>query len=96
MNKRLTATEAAKLAENNDSVKAVDEIIEGVKLAATLGKRSYITRSYEFGSGKCYCSEKDYPEICKAILKELRDLGYHCSVRCKEGQFVDLWLEVQW
>jgi hypothetical protein len=96
MDKRLTAKEARKMAENSNPAKAVGEILAAIELLASLGERIYKTRNYEFGSGKCYCSEKDYPEICKVILRELRLLGYKCSVKSEERQFVDMWLEVAW
>lgn len=96
MTNRLTAESAAKLSIAKDPSFAVDSILDGVRMAATDGKYEYITREYGFGDGSCYCNEDKYPPLCKAILKELRALGYACTVRAHEGQFVDMWLSVKW
>ena len=93
---RMTASEAANIAQAKDPAFAVDTILAGVKKAADEGKYEYITREYGFGDGSCYCNEDKYPPLCKAILKELRALGYACTVRTHEGQFVDMWLSVKW
>lgn len=92
---RLTAAEARQLAQAKDPAFAVETILAGVKKAADEGKYEYTTRDYGFGAST-YCNEKDYPPLCKAILKELRDLGYACTVHARESQFVDLWLSVKW
>lgn len=96
MNQRLTAADAAQLAQAKDPAFAVDTILAGVKKAAEEGKYEYTTREYGFGDGSCYCNEDKYPPLCKAILKELRALGYACTSRAHEGQFVDMWLSVKW
>lgn len=92
---RLTASEAASLAQAKDPAFAVETILAGVKEAAEQGKYEYITREYGFGTST-YCNEDKYPPLCIAILKELRALGYACTVHAQERQFVDLWLSVKW
>lgn len=93
---RITAEQAASIAQAKDPYFAVDSILDGVRMAAADGKYEYITREYGFGDGSCYCNENKYPPLCHAILKELRALGYACTVRAHEGQFVDMWLSVKW
>lgn len=95
MSERITAAEAAALAQAKDPAFAVDTILAGVKKAAEAGRYEYTTREYGFGTST-YCNERDYPPLCIAILKELRALGYSCAVHAKESQFVDLWLSVKW
>lgn len=91
----MPAEKARDIARSKDPVFAVETILAGVAKSAEAGQYLYVTRDYGFGS-HTYCNEKDYPLLCKAILKELRGLGYQCEVAAKEGQFVDLWLEVSW
>lgn len=93
---RLTAAQAADIARAKDPSFAVETILAGVRKAAEQGKYEYTTREYGFGDGACYTNEESYPALCKAILKELRALGYkaHVGVECR--QFVDLWLSVEW
>lgn len=93
---RLTAKEAASMAKAKDPSFAVDAILKGILKAASDGKYSYTTREYGFGSGECYGNEDAWPALNRAIVKELRGLGYSCDLRVYEGQFVDLWLEVKW
>ena len=101
MAERITAAQAADLARANSAF-AVDAILAGVRKAAEQGKYEYITREYGFGGGSCYYSEDKYPALCKAILEELRALGYKAYVGRELGykaqcsQFVDLWLCVEW
>ncbi|OZI56988.1 hypothetical protein CAL20_15350 [Bordetella genomosp. 4] len=74
----------------------MDTILAGVEKAARDGKYEYITREFGFGDGSCYTNEDKYSELCKAILKELRGLGFGAIVGSNCGQFVDLWLSVTW
>lgn len=92
---RMTADKARDIARAKDPAFAVDTILAGIAKAAEAGKYEYTTRDYGFGTST-YCNEDKYPELCKAILKELRALGYQCGVRVNEGQFVDLWLSISW
>lgn len=92
---RLSATEARDLARAKDPAFALDTILAAIAKEAEDGKYEYTTRSYGFGE-KTYCNEKDYPPLCKAILKELRELGYVCACHAQERQFVDMWLTVKW
>lgn len=97
MNK-LTAKEALAISQENDKSyeKDVNEILAKILEAGRQGKYSISISDYGFGSGNCYTTYKDYPEQCKYILNELRALGYNCSIRCEELQFVSMWLEVSW
>lgn len=92
---RLTAAEATNLSRAKDPTFAVDKILEGIAKAASEGKYEYTNQDYGFGTST-YCDESRYPPLCKAILKELRDLGYACQVKAEERQFVNLWLSVTW
>ncbi|MGX9709987.1 hypothetical protein [Stenotrophomonas maltophilia group sp. LNF259] len=93
---RLTAAMAENITRSKDPAFAVDTILKGIRAAAVNGKREYITREYGFGDGSCYTAEDNYPALCKAILKELRDLGYKADIGSSCGQFVDVWLFVRW
>lgn len=93
---RLSAAEAQALSMKNDPEVAVDVIMAGIQAAATKGEWVYVTRDHGFGDGGLYTSEKNYPDHIRTILKELRGYGYNCDVKCREGQFVDMWLEVSW
>jgi hypothetical protein len=93
---RLTAAMAENITRSKDPTFAVETILKGIRTAAENGKREYITRDYGFGDGSCYTAEDNYPALCKAILKELRDLGFKADVGSSCGQFVDVWLHVRW
>lgn len=92
---RLTAEKARDLARAKDPSFAVDTILAGIAAAAADGKYEFTVRDYGFGTST-YCNEKDYPELCKAILNELSALGYRCVVKVMERQFTDVWLEIRW
>lgn len=94
INTRLTAKEANVV--SNSMQAAVDDILLAVWDAAKEGKKSIKVRDYGFCDGGTYCREDQWPSNCKMILKELRELGYTCTGRANEAQFVDLWLEVSW
>jgi len=83
------------MARAKDPAFAVDTILASVAKAAGEGKYIITVRDYGFGTST-YCNERDYPDLCKSILKELRDLGFECVPCAIERQFVDLWLEVRW
>ncbi|MBD1554667.1 hypothetical protein [Pseudomonas typographi] len=93
---RLSAEKARDMARAKDPAFAVDTILAGIAIAAKGGKYEFDTREYGFGDGSCYSNQDKWPELCKAIIRELNALGYKCQVRCDEGQFVDMWLEVTW
>jgi len=92
---RMTADQARDIARAKDPAFAVDTILDGIAKAAEAGNYKYTTRDYGFGTST-YCNEDQYPELCKAILKELRALGYRCACKAQERQLVDLWLEIYW
>jgi hypothetical protein len=91
----MTAEKARDISRSKDPAFAIDTILADIAKAAETGKYELTLRDYGFGTST-YCSEKDYPELCKAIIKELRALGYRCAVQAVERQFVDLWLEIRW
>lgn len=93
---RLTAAMAENISRSKDPTFAVETILLGVKAAAEAGKREFKTRDYGFGDGSCYTTEEKYPALCKAILKELKDLGYTAGIGSSCSQFVDVWLYVRW
>jgi len=93
---RINAEQARDIARAHDPSFAIDEILAGVEACAREGKYEYTTRKFGFGDSACYGFEKGYPEQCKAILRELRALGFNASVKAEEKQFVDLWLSVTW
>ncbi len=92
---KMTAEKARDLARSKDPDFAVDTILADIAKAAEQGKYELVERGYGFGTST-YCNAKDYPELCKAILRELRSLGYRCEVQAVERQFVDMWLEIRW
>ncbi|MNJ40329.1 hypothetical protein D3C77_352210 [compost metagenome] len=92
---RMSAQTARDIARAKDPAFAVDTILADIAKAAEAGKYEYTIRDYGFGTS-CYCNEDKYPELCKAILKELRGLGYRCTVQAVERQFVHMWLEIRW
>lgn len=94
--KKLTAEEARKISMEHDPTNAVYAILSGIEEAARTGATVYVTREYGFGDGSCYTTEDRYPTLCKAILKQLRDLGYVAIVKSKTNQFVDIYLEIEW
>lgn len=94
MSEKFTAAMAAALADESDPGKCVSEILDLVKNSASVGKRSLRYRGFGFGSGSCYGS--DIPSHCKAIIEELKALGYTANIGVEERQFVDIWLQVSW
>lgn len=92
---RLTAAQATDIARAKDPAFAVDTILAEIAKAADAGKYEYTTRAYGFGEST-YCTSDKYPELCKAILKDLRALGFQCQCQAQERQFVDMWLLITW
>lgn len=93
---RMTADQARDKAKAKDPSATVDEILAMVDAAAGDGKYEIQVRQFGFGDGCYYSTEDKWPEFGKAIIKQLTALGYECRIRCYEGQFVDMWLEVSW
>lgn len=93
---RMTAEKARDIARAKDPAFAVDAILADIARVSEKGEYGYRTRAYGFGDGACHCEEKKWPELCKAIVKELRGLGYRCEMGVHYGQFADMWLEVRW
>lgn len=96
MDRKLTARKAREITLASDPSRIVDSILREVENEAKRGRYKYITRNYGFGEGTLYAPEKDYPEMIKSVLKELRNLGYKAEIRVEERQFVDIWLEITW
>ena len=96
MKPRLTAAQAQDMARANDPSAAVETILNAVREAAEKGEYAITSRAFGFGDGSYYTSEDAWPAFGRAIIRELTALGYQCQIRCHEGQFVDMWLEVSW
>jgi hypothetical protein len=96
MTSKLTAAEAQNIARSKDPSRAVIAILEKVRIAAQNGQYELVIRDYGFGDGSCYTSPDNYPPLCTAIIKELRELGYTAEIGSSCGQFVDVWLSVVW
>lgn len=95
-NKMLTAKQAHEISVINNVDGIVSEILKGVLLAAERGETSMQYRGAGFGDSCVYGIEENYPQLNKSVLSKLRELGYSATVRSKEAQFVDLWLQVSW
>ncbi|WP_312964531.1 hypothetical protein [Stutzerimonas kunmingensis] len=93
---RITAEQARDRARAKDPSAAVETLLAAIAEAANDGKYEVTSRAFGFGDGSYYSTEDKWPEFGKAIIKELTALGYQCRIRCYEGQFVDMWLEVSW
>lgn len=94
--KLLTAAEAEKISRSKDPAYAVEAILDGVRKAADAGQRSYRTYEFGFGGAEVHRSEKDWPELNRHIVAELRKLGYRADVRADYKQFADIYLMVEW
>jgi len=93
---QIDAEKARDIARAHDPSLAVDVILKGIEACAREGKYEDITREFGFGNSACYAAESDYPEPCKAILRELRALGFKAHLVEHENQFGDSWLSVRW
>lgn len=92
----LTATEALELSRKNDPQETVRNILELVRLAAARGEYSIKVCEWGFGSGDYYCTPQQWPSVGKAIIGELRQLGFKADIGSEARQFMDVWLEVSW
>lgn len=92
----LTAAEAFELSRKNDPQETVRNILELVRLAATRGEYSIKVRDWGFGGGEYYCAPQQWPSSGKAVIGELRQLGFKADIGSEARQFVDVWLEVSW
>lgn len=91
-----TAKEALALSRMSDPEHTVRNILELVKLAAQRGEYSIKVREWDFGSAAYYCAPQQWPSDGKAIIGQLRELGFGADICSEERQFVDIWLEVSW
>lgn len=89
-----TADKARDLARSKDPGAAVLDILKHVKEAAEAGKYTVDIRSHGFGDGWAYGGET--PAYNRAIMDELKKLGYAVNVGSECRQFVDVWLIVSW
>lgn len=94
--KRLTAQEAVALSQEKDPAYAVEVILRQIRTAAQAGSYSIKTYNFGFGGHEVHCSEENWPELNKSIVKELRELGYRAEVCVEYRQFADIWLQVSW
>lgn len=97
--KRMTAAEALALANGRNPDAIVDDILEGVREAARLGETSVAIRGDWSGDDMMagvYVGDDMFPSWARCAMGTLRDLGYKVTMRSKESQFVDIWLEVSW
>ena len=92
----LTAAQALVISQNSMPTEIVNSILTLVQAAAENGDRSIKYRGSGFGDSIMYSGEDHIPAVNRAVIKQLRDLGYQVRIRCEERQFVDLWLEVSW
>ena len=92
----LTAAQALVISQTSVPTVIVESILNLVQAAAENGDRSIKYRGSGFGDSIMYSGEDHIPAVNRAVIKQLRDLGYQVRIRCEERQFVDLWLEVSW
>lgn len=88
----INATEAHKLAEENN----VDEILKGItnqiKRSAENGEFEAKVRKYGFGElYGGYPNEKQLQ-----VINELKKLGYNVRMQAISSQFIDIYLEITW
>jgi len=93
---RINAEKARDISRDNDPSLAVEQILAGIEVAAKEGQYEYRTNKFGFGSSNCYAGEDKYSVQCKAILRELRSLGFKANVKSCDGQFTNIWLSVTW
>ncbi len=94
MSTKLTAAEALRISRQKDPDTYVDEILACVQRAAEVGEFKIKSYACGFGEGRMYGGKPD--KVQQAVLDKLKALGYQTQMCVREGQFVDLWLEVSW
>jgi len=93
---KLNAKKAREITKASDSSLVVDSILKEVEREAKKGNYKCIIQNHGFGDGILYAPENQYPEHIKAVLRQLRNLGYKADVMVEEKQFVNIWLEITW
>lgn len=93
---RLKASAAKELSKANDPESVVESILSRVEKAANEGNWKVQIRDFGFGSNVYYSGPNEWPSAGKAVIHELRKLGYAVDIRCEDRQFVDIFLEVSW
>lgn len=91
---RFTADDARELMRVHTPEYHVEKIIDQVRQAAQKGSDTLKTYACNFGDGALYSGQPS--ELQKAVMAQLRDLGFEVRIRVEERQFVDVWLEVSW
>lgn len=91
---KLTAAQALDIARSKDPSGIVDQILERVRVAAEKGEYSIKVRDFGFSSGSWY--DGSGTAEGKAVIAELKKLGFNADIGAECLQFVDLWLEVSW
>lgn len=91
---KLTAAQALDIAKAKDPSAIVDKILERIKEAAEAGRYYIHVRDFGFGSGAWYSG--DGTAEGRAVIEELRKLGFKTSIGSECLQFVDIWLSVSW
>lgn len=74
MDKYLTASEANKIAKENNEDSILKNILEEIKVNAEKGKFELITRKGGFGEGNYYVNGLSDRE--KRVISKLQELGY--------------------
>lgn len=81
---------------NQESVldNCLNEIEELVIEAAKKGETKIEYRNFTFGSGHLYSGAPTEQQA--KVISMLKDAGYKAQIHYKEGNFVDIWLEISW
>lgn len=72
----------------------LNEIEQLVIEAAKKGETKIEYRNFAFGSGHLYSGAPTEPQA--KVISMLKDAGYKAEIYCEEGNFVDIWLEINW
>lgn len=98
MDKYLTASEANKIAKENNEDSILENILEEIKEKAQKGEFTLITRKYGFGDVSYYTEKlSDVPQkVQQKVISKLEQLGYKAKMVVEERQFVDIYLKVEW
>lgn len=91
---RLRAEEARRLSNAKDPEFIVDEILDRVRSAAEDGRNYLVVREYGFGNDRYYV--EPLPDHLKRVITILRSLEYNVQHATVEGQFVDMYLKIEW
>ena len=90
----LKATEANRIAIENDETAIVKEILENVKIKAEAGEFELKVMNYGFADPSLYIGTMKPKQL--RVVKLLESLGYKARLEVLEKQFVEIFLNVQW